>query len=193
MATHSGILAWRIPSTEEPGGLQSRGSQRVGHDWSDWAHTQTAQAKLFSAEARRSTWLWRRQWKCTPSLSVPTAIPAIPIFSVLLYALGPHQRASCLPASGWSHSAGTPAGEWGKKENRMENLFTWFPLCRTAAPSLSLDQRSRRSLCLQTPVLPPLASSDIEHSSSRCSPPQGTCTVPRDFLTSCQHLCKQSS
>ena len=33
MATHSTIPAWRIPWTEEPGGLQSTGSQRVGHDW----------------------------------------------------------------------------------------------------------------------------------------------------------------
>ena len=32
MATHSGVLAWRIPWTEEPGGLQPMGSQRVGHD-----------------------------------------------------------------------------------------------------------------------------------------------------------------
>ena len=32
MATHSSILAWRIPWTEEPGGLQSMGSQRAGHD-----------------------------------------------------------------------------------------------------------------------------------------------------------------
>ena len=32
MATHSSILAWRIPCMEEPGGLQSTGSQRVGHD-----------------------------------------------------------------------------------------------------------------------------------------------------------------
>ena len=32
MAAHSSILAWRIPLTEEPGGLQSMGSQRVGHD-----------------------------------------------------------------------------------------------------------------------------------------------------------------
>ena len=32
MATHSSILAWRIPWMEEPGGLQSTGSQRVGHD-----------------------------------------------------------------------------------------------------------------------------------------------------------------
>ena len=32
MATHSSIVAWRIPWTEKPGGLQSTGSQRVGHD-----------------------------------------------------------------------------------------------------------------------------------------------------------------
>ena len=32
MATHSSILAWKIPWTEEPGRLQSTGSQRVGHD-----------------------------------------------------------------------------------------------------------------------------------------------------------------
>ena len=32
MATHSSILAWEIPQTEEPGGLQSTGSQRVRHD-----------------------------------------------------------------------------------------------------------------------------------------------------------------
>ena len=33
MATHSSVLAWKTPWTEEPGGLQSMGSQRVGHDW----------------------------------------------------------------------------------------------------------------------------------------------------------------
>ena len=38
-ATHSSILAWRIPWTEEPGRLQSMGSQRVRHDWSNWACT----------------------------------------------------------------------------------------------------------------------------------------------------------
>ena len=37
MATHSSILAWRIPWAEEPGGLPSIGSQRVGHDWSNLA------------------------------------------------------------------------------------------------------------------------------------------------------------
>jgi len=36
-ATHSSILAWRIPGTEKPGGLPSMGSHRVGHDWSNLA------------------------------------------------------------------------------------------------------------------------------------------------------------
>ena len=39
MATHSSILAWRIPWTEEPGGLQSMGSQRVGRDWETNTHS----------------------------------------------------------------------------------------------------------------------------------------------------------
>ena len=37
MATHSSVLAWRIPGTQEPGGLPSMGSHRVGHDWSNLA------------------------------------------------------------------------------------------------------------------------------------------------------------
>ena len=41
MATHSSVLAWRIPGTGEPGGLPSMGSHRVGHDWSDLAAAPT--------------------------------------------------------------------------------------------------------------------------------------------------------
>ena len=37
MATHSSVLAWRIPGMVEPGGLPSMGSHRVGHNWSDLA------------------------------------------------------------------------------------------------------------------------------------------------------------
>ena len=39
MATHSSILAWRIPLTEQPGGLQSMASQRVSHDRATNTHT----------------------------------------------------------------------------------------------------------------------------------------------------------
>ena len=43
MATHFSILAWRIPWTKEPGGLQPMRLQRVGHKWSDWAQHSTMQ------------------------------------------------------------------------------------------------------------------------------------------------------
>ena len=42
MATHSSVLAWRIPRTGKPGGLPSIGSHRVGHDWSDLASAAAA-------------------------------------------------------------------------------------------------------------------------------------------------------
>ena len=41
MAIHSSILAWRIPWTEEPGGPQSMGSQRVRYNWVTNTHTHT--------------------------------------------------------------------------------------------------------------------------------------------------------
>ena len=44
MATHSGVLAWRIPGTEEPGRLPSMELHRVGHDWSDLAAAAAAHA-----------------------------------------------------------------------------------------------------------------------------------------------------
>ena len=43
-ATHFSILAWRIPRTKEPGGLQSMGSQRVGHEW--LTHTKDKEGKI---------------------------------------------------------------------------------------------------------------------------------------------------
>ena len=45
MATHSSILAWRIPGTDEPSGLPYMGSHRVGHDWSDLAAAAAGVAK----------------------------------------------------------------------------------------------------------------------------------------------------
>ena len=53
MAPHSSTLAWKIPWTEEPGGLQSLGSLRVGHDW-------VTSLSLFTFMH------WRRKWQPTP-------------------------------------------------------------------------------------------------------------------------------
>ena len=44
MATHSSVLAWRVPGTAEPGGLPSMGSHRVGHNRSDLAAVAAAAA-----------------------------------------------------------------------------------------------------------------------------------------------------
>ena len=54
MAPHSRTLAWKIPWTEEPGGLQSMGSLRIGKQLSDFTFTFMH---------------WRRQWHPTPVLS----------------------------------------------------------------------------------------------------------------------------
>ena len=47
MAPHSSILAWRIPETQEPSGLPSMGSHRVGHDWSNLAAAAAAAYVLY--------------------------------------------------------------------------------------------------------------------------------------------------
>ena len=47
MATHSSVLAWRIPGTEEPGGLPSMEPHRVGHDWSDLAAAAAAAINIW--------------------------------------------------------------------------------------------------------------------------------------------------
>ena len=57
MATHSSVLAWRIPGTGEPGGLLSMGSHKVGHDWSDLA---VAAVAVFRRNPKGSIYLgWK--------------------------------------------------------------------------------------------------------------------------------------
>ena len=64
MATHSSVLAWKVPGTGEPGGLPSMGSHRVRHDWSDLA----AAAKPFSMHAQMAHTQGRKNkkgsWSC---------------------------------------------------------------------------------------------------------------------------------
>ena len=74
MATHSSVLAWRIPGTGEPGGLPSMGSHRVGHDWSDLAvaagtsygASLVAQQQRICLQCRRcrfDPWAWKISWR----------------------------------------------------------------------------------------------------------------------------------
>ena len=59
MATHTSVLAWRIPGTGEPGGLPSMGSHRVGYDWSDLA---VAAAVEYKGELPRTSWDKGKDW-----------------------------------------------------------------------------------------------------------------------------------
>ena len=56
MATHSSVLAWRIPGTVECDGLPSMGSHRVGHDWSDLAVAAADYAKAFDCVDHNKLW-----------------------------------------------------------------------------------------------------------------------------------------
>ena len=58
MATHSSVLAWRIPGTGEPGGLPSMGSHRVGHDWSDLAAARSKLSYLYGNCRLKNNFLW---------------------------------------------------------------------------------------------------------------------------------------
>ena len=55
MANHFSVLAWRIPGMEEPGGLPSLGSHRVGHNWSDLASNQAKYRVYGRHQARRTS------------------------------------------------------------------------------------------------------------------------------------------
>ena len=59
MATHSSILAWRIPRTEKPGGLQSIGSQSVRQDWSDLSHMHAHTHFIFKDICSWTPWNWQ--------------------------------------------------------------------------------------------------------------------------------------
>ena len=80
MTTRSSILAWRMPWTEEPGGLQSMGSQRVRHDWSDLAQHAcvTAQRRdpglllRLREEAGPQLWRWLGQQGSPRALTTRT-------------------------------------------------------------------------------------------------------------------------
>ena len=70
MAPHSSTLAWNIPWTTEPGGLQSMGSLRVGHDLSDFAFTFHFHALEKEMATHSSVLAWR-----IPGMAEPGGLP----------------------------------------------------------------------------------------------------------------------
>ena len=87
MATHCSILAWKVPWTKEPGGLQSMGSQRVRHDWA--TNLQHLHFQLSSVA------------QSCPTLCDPTnrSTPGLPVHHQLLEFTQTHVIESAMPAS----------------------------------------------------------------------------------------------
>ena len=83
MATHSSILAWRIPWTEEPGGLQSMGLQRVRHDWVTNTHTMNL-VQFSSVQSLSRVWLFVTPWIAArqASLSITNSRSSLRLMSI---------------------------------------------------------------------------------------------------------------
>ena len=105
MATHSSVLAWRIPGTAGPGGLPSMGSHRVRHDWSD----------LAAAAAAADVWRYSvgcsssapAMLRCEASVQSP---PLLLFFHKIQQWQNKHPQTSLysdtFPFEGWIHRSG---------------------------------------------------------------------------------------
>ena len=137
MATHSKSLAWRIPWTEEPGGLQSIGLQRVRHAWRDWACTHLRDTARFP---QRPPTLWAQilnldhvaffgnvMWDpplCTeaPCFSSPSKFQTLNSFSLCFSQLCQSSEGLQLASSFWkSHCFRQRRGSHGW---RSKNAFS---------------------------------------------------------------------
>ena len=132
MATHSSIFAWRIPRTEEPGGLQSLGWQWVRHDWR--INTSALLTLTFSEYWKLELWLWCStvvSKKGTESLNLRVLEAALNLSVgfgreniIFFFFFWPHSMwdlssltrdQTCIPCSGSKHgvlTTGPPGKSW---------------------------------------------------------------------------------
>ena len=85
MATHSSVLAWRIPGTGEPGGLPSMGSHRVGHDWSDLA-AEDRRKKKTTTTCDQCISMWKIRGRAGPRGEFKSPV-FIPEFCLLILSI----------------------------------------------------------------------------------------------------------
>ena len=161
MATHSSTLAWRIPWTQEPGGLLSVGSHRVGHDWSDLAAAAYLKLLLSPCCSVTKSYLIL----CDP---MDCSMPYFPLFYHLLEfaqshvhwvsdaiqlshllsapsppALNVSQHQCLLQWIGSSHQVGQSIVASASASVLPKNIQGWFPLGLTGLISLLSKELSR--------------------------------------------------
>ena len=102
MATHSCVLAWRIPGTGKPGGLPSMGSHRVGHDWSDLAAAAVWLKLCLPATSLVVQWL-TPHFQCRGPGFAPQSGNLDPT-SHIVPAKTEQQQQQILSSSTWPHS-----------------------------------------------------------------------------------------
>ena len=115
MATHSSVLAWRIPGTAGPGGLPSMGSHRIGHGWSELAAAAAAGGSVVknaSANAVRhrfDPWVRKIPWKFSSVQSLSCvrlfATPWIAACQASCPSPTPRVHSNSTPSSWWCHPA----------------------------------------------------------------------------------------
>ena len=113
MATHSSVLAWRIPGTGEPGGLPSMGSHRVGHDWSDLAAAAAAAVKFGKLSSGHRTakgqFSFQSQRKAMPKNAQTTTHLHSSHMLVTQKAMAPHSSVLAWRIPGTGEPGGLPS------------------------------------------------------------------------------------
>ena len=135
MTTHSSVLAWRIPRTEGPGGLQSMRSQRVGHDWAtntDWSVSPGTDSVL--SGSGHSVVSDTRVWRQNRILKCKTGAPGDILCSCHSqwndsFAVMTGDPLTCLPGKQltWMGSLQTPSDSGVGLRHRTRTPGWWSP------------------------------------------------------------------
>ena len=120
MATHSSVLAWRIPGMGEPGGLPSMGWHRVRHDWSDLAAAATAAACIGEGNGNPLQWILQYSLQEHSSIHSKNTPVSLPGESCGQWSLGSHRV-----RHNWSNLACMHAWETEKAMAPHSSTLSW--------------------------------------------------------------------
>ena len=153
MATHSSIIDWKISWTEEPGGLQSMGSQRVGHN-------RVTNTYLLSPKSKGMSFMWDSPHRVslhgllvTSDFGEWTGSEATSPQGELVAAISMGDRTGSRTRQGWAEASSGLSGDWwpvGDKTGAGDTLLSWphFPWClwwlMAISPSVGSSAKQER-------------------------------------------------